>query len=381
MVGCGRAPVDPGTSLGHNDAMTVGPPLPADLETPCLVVDRDVLEANLAAMAGHARELGVFLRPHAKTHKCVEIARRQLAHGAVGLTVATVGEAEVFADAGFADLFIAYPLWAAGARGARLRALAERVSLRVGADSREGVELLARTLAGTEAEVVIEIDSGHHRTGVAPSHAGEVAAAAHAGGLRVAGVFTFPGHGYGPGQREHAATDEARALGEAAHALRDAGVAGRLCSGGSTPTAALLDGETVNEMRPGVYAFSDAQQVELGAAGWESVALTAAATVVSRNGRNVVVDAGSKVLGADRLAWATGHGRVLDHPDARLTALSEHHATIGFPGDGPLPDLGSVVRVVPNHVCTAVNLADDLVVIADGAVVDQWRIAARGKNA
>src|ERR671912_1083968 len=127
--------------------MTVGASLPTDLQTPCLVVDRDILDGNLAAMAGRARDCGVALRPHAKTHKCVEIAHRQLALGAVGLTVATVGEAEVFADAGCADLFIAYPLWAAGARGRRLRALAARVSLRVGADSREGVELLARTLA------------------------------------------------------------------------------------------------------------------------------------------------------------------------------------------------------------------------------------------
>jgi D-serine deaminase-like pyridoxal phosphate-dependent protein len=361
--------------------MTVGPPLPADLQTPCLVVDRDVLEANLAAMASHARELGVALRPHAKTHKCLEIAHRQLAFGAAGLTVATVGEAEVFADAGCADLFIAYPLWATGARGRRLRALAERVSLRVGADSREGVELLAGALAGTAAEVVIEIDSGHHRTGVAPEHAVEIAAAAQRSGLRLAGVFTFPGHGYAPDQRERAAADEAWALRQAAKALRAAGVDAALCSGGSTPTAALLDRDALNEMRPGVYAFSDAQQVELGAAGWDSVALTAAATVVSSNSRNLVLDAGSKVLGADRLAWATGHGRLLDHPDARVTALSEHHATVSFPEDGPLPELGSVVRVVPNHVCTAVNLADELLVVADGAVVDQWAVAARGQNA
>ena len=92
--------------------MTLAPSLPADLQTPCLVVDRDVLEANLVAMAGHARDHGVALRPHAKTHKCLEIARRQETLGAVGLTVATVGEGEVFADAGFTDLFIAYPVWA-----------------------------------------------------------------------------------------------------------------------------------------------------------------------------------------------------------------------------------------------------------------------------
>jgi D-serine deaminase-like pyridoxal phosphate-dependent protein len=311
----------------------------------------------------------------------VEIAHRQLSLGAVGLTVATVGEAEVFADAGVADLFIAYPLWAAGARGMRLRALADRVALRVGADSGAGVEILAHALAGTRAEVVVEVDSGHHRTGVAPALAGQVALAARRSGLRVAGVFTFPGHGYDPGQREQAAADEARALQQAEVALRDDGVVAGLRSGGSTPTAALVTPGALDEMRPGVYAFSDAQQVELGAAGWDSVALTAAATVVSRNGHRVVLDAGSKVLGADRPSWTTGYGRLLDHPEARVIALSEHHATVSFAEDAPLPELGSVVRVVPNHVCAAVNLADRLIVTSGGAVVDQWLVAARGRNA
>jgi D-serine deaminase-like pyridoxal phosphate-dependent protein len=360
--------------------MTLAPSLPADLQTPCLVVDRDVLETNLAAMAAHARDHGVALRPHAKTHKCVEIARRQVELGAVGLTVATVGEGEVFADAGFTDLFIAYPVWAAGVRGTRLRALAERVTLRVGADSSEGLEVLARALSGVDAEVVVEVDSGHHRTGVESPHAGQVAAAARRIGLRVAGVFTFPGHSYGPGQRERAAADEARALLQADAALRRAGVGASLRSGGSTPTVALLDQGALNEMRPGVYVFNDAQQVELGAAGWEAVALTAAATVVSRHGRNLVLDAGSKVLGGDRPAWATGYGRLPDHPEARVSALSEHHATVTFPQDGSLPELGSVVRLAPNHVCVAVNLANELVVTAAGAVVDQWRVAARGRN-
>ncbi|WP_345712674.1 alanine racemase, partial [Kineococcus glutinatus] len=170
--------------------MTAAPAadLPADLETPCLLVERDVLAANLAATAARARERGWALRPHAKTHKCVEIARRQLDLGAVGLTVATTGEAEVFADAGFTDLFVAYPLWAAGRRGVRLRALAERVALRVGTDSAEGAGLLARALAGTSAQVLVEVDSGHHRPGVEPAAAVEVALAARRGGLPVAGV-------------------------------------------------------------------------------------------------------------------------------------------------------------------------------------------------
>jgi D-serine deaminase-like pyridoxal phosphate-dependent protein len=361
--------------------MALAPLLPADLQTPCLVVDRDALEGNLVAMADRARDHGLALRPHAKTHKCLEIARRQVALGAVGLTVATVGEAEVFADAGFTDLFIAYPLWAAGARGRRLCALAERVTLRVGADSAAGVEVLARALARTEAEVVVEVDSGHHRTGVAPGSAGQVAATAHRHGLGVAGVFTFPGHSYQPGRPEQAAADEARALQEADAALRQAGLGAGLRSGGSTPTAALVIQGALNEMRPGVYAFNDAQQVELGAAVWDAVALTAAATVVSRHGRDLVLDAGSKVLGADRLGWATGGGRLPDYPDARIDAVSEHHATVSFAEDTTLPELGSLVRVAPNHVCAAVNLADVLLVTAGGAVVDEWQVAARGRNA
>ena len=351
-----------------------------DPPTPFLAVDRDVLERNLAATAASARARGLALRPHAKTHKCVEVARRQVALGAVGLTVATAGEAEVFADAGIPDLFLAYPLWAAGARGARLRALAERVALRVGADSAEGAALLARALAGTAAEVVVEVDSGHHRTGTEPERAAEVALAAQRGGLRVAGVFTFPGHGYGPGARERAAAEEARALRQAHAALRRAGVDADVRSGGSTPTAALADAAALTEVRPGVYVFCDAQQVELGVAGWGDVALTAVATVVSRGPGRFVLDAGGKVLGADRSAAATGFGRLPDVPEARVTALSEHHATVEVPAGSAVPGLGERVRLAPNHVCAAVNLADELVVVSGGEVVDSWRVAARGRN-
>jgi len=344
-------------------------------DTPCLVVDVDVLDANLQAMAASATERGTALRPHAKTHKCLEIARRQVDLGAAGLTVATVGEAEVFADAGFTDLFIAYPIWAAGGRGDRLRDLAARTQLRVGVDSVEGVALLA----GAGIDVLVEIDSGHHRTGVQPDQAGLVARAAADASLTVLGVFTFPGHGYGPGLRQQAAADEAAALANGDAALAAEGITASVRSGGSTPTATLA-GSTVTEIRPGIYPFYDAQQVELGVAGFEQVALTVASTVVHRSGRSIVLDAGSKTLGADQPAWATGAGRLPDHPDARIVLLSEHHAKVVFPDDRPVPDLGSVVRVAPNHVCAAVNLADELVVTQGGRVVDTWRVAARGRN-
>lgn len=360
--------------------MGMAPARAAGLDTPFVVVDANVLERNLAAMAASAQSRSLALRPHAKTHKCIPIALRQLDLGAAGLTVATVGEAEVFVEAGVTDVFIAYPVWAAGARGDRIRALADQAVVAVGVDSAQGAEVLAKAAPSTDLDVLVEVDSGHHRTGVPPERAGDVAIAAVRAGLRVSGIFTFPGHGYGPGARHQAATDEAQALRRAVTALRRAGVEVGVRSGGSTPTAAVADEGVLSEIRPGVYAFNDAQQVELGSCSLNDVALTVAGTVVSRSGRNVVLDAGSKVLGADRPPWTTGGGRLIDHPDARVTALSEHHATVAFPADETLPDLGTVVRVVPNHVCAAVNLADELIVTADDRVVDRWEVAARGAN-
>ncbi|RZU72832.1 D-serine deaminase-like pyridoxal phosphate-dependent protein [Micromonospora kangleipakensis] len=360
--------------------MHVAAPLPADVSTPYLAVDLDVLDRNLRMMAASAAARGLALRPHAKTHKCLQVARRQMESGAVGLTVATISEAEVFAEAGFTDLFIAYPVWASSARARRLRALAEQVSLRVGVDSTEGARLLADAVRKTDVEVLVEIDSGHHRSGVQPRSAGEVAATAARHGLQVCGVFTFPGHGYGPGRRDKAAADEAEALEQAAAALDAAGVDARVRSGGSTPTASVADPGTLTEIRPGVYAFGDAQQVELGSCAWPDVALTAAATIVSKSGQRIILDAGSKVLGADQPTWATGGGRLPDYPHAHITALSEHHATAVFPEDRPAPRHGEIVRVAPNHVCSAVNLADELVIVSGGREVDRWAVAARGAN-
>ncbi|GIE90074.1 alanine racemase [Actinoplanes regularis] len=349
----------------------------ADLPTPCVTVDADVLDRNLRAMAAHTAGLGLALRPHAKTHKCVEIARRQVELGATGLTVATVSEAEIFADGGLSDLFIAYPVWPSPQRAARLRALADRVALRVGVDSAQSAQALARVLPGLE--VLIEVDSGHHRSGVAPEAAGGVAVAAQRAGLSVRGIFTFPGHGYGPGRQKQAADDEAAALEAAAGAVTAEGLEAAVRSGGSTPTAALTGG-TLTELRPGVYVFGDAQQLELGTCTWDEIALSVASTVVSRSGQKIILDAGSKVLGADQQVWATGGGRLLDHPDARITALSEHHATVVLPDGAPVPHLGEVLRVVPNHVCATVNLADELIVVSGGTEVDRWPVAARGAN-
>ncbi len=355
--------------------------LPHDVTTPVLVVDVDVLDRNLGSMAEHASAVGVRLRPHAKTHKCIEIARRQIRSGASGLTVATVAEAEILGAADFDDLFIAYPLWVDQTRGRRLRYLMENVSLTIGVDSPIGARALAAQLGDdvSAVGVLVEVDSGHRRTGVQPDEAGVVAEQARHAGLDVRGVFTFPGHSYAPGQPEHVAAQEEDALTRAADSLRDKGIEPQTVSGGSTPSAKHITPGTLTEIRPGVYVFGDAQQLELGTCAPEQVALTALATVVSHAAGNVVLDTGSKVLGADRPSWTTGFGRLLDHPAARITALSEHHATVAWDGS-PTPSLGEKVRVVPNHVCNAVNLADDLVIVQNGHVVDLWPVAARGAN-
>lgn len=348
------------------------------IDTPFLTVDEQVLDANIARMASFAAGAGLRLRPHAKTHKSLILGQRQLDGGATGLTVATIAEAEAFAAGGFSDLFIAYPLWLTENKAARLRAVMEQARVLLAVDSVAGAQQLAAHLPGSA--VLIEVDSGHHRTGVDPELAGEVGAGAVEAGLQVLGIFTFPGHSYRPGGPSDAAGEESRALATAAESLRSRAITPVIRSGGSTPSVSDADPTVLTEIRPGVYVFNDAQQVELGVATLADVALTAIGTVVHSSGTKAVVDVGSKVLGADQPAWVSGGGRLPDEPGARITALSEHHATIEFSHASRTPAPGSRVRIAPNHVCTAVNLADALIVVGADDAVTSWPITARGAN-
>ncbi|WP_432562396.1 alanine racemase [Kineococcus sp. SYSU DK003] len=336
------------------------------MPTPHVLVDPDLLEDNLART--RSALTGLAVRPHAKTHKSLEIARRQLAAGAVGLTVATVAEAEVFAQV-CDDLFIAYPLFVDEARAARLRALTGRARVSVGLSGTASVPALARVPG---LRVLVEVDPGMGRSGAPAAAAGAIAAAARDAGLTVEGVFAFPGHSYSPTGRAAAAADEARELARAVDSLAAEGIAARVVSGGSTPSAAFADAGVLTEYRPGVYVFGDAQQWELGSIAPEHIALTVTSTVVARFADRIVADAGSKVLGADRPAYASGFGRLLDHPEARIAALSEHHATI----TGLDVPVGTRLRLVPNHVCSAVNLVDELQVVGG----QTWAVDARGCN-
>ncbi len=261
-----------------------------EVETPAVLVDLDILERNIARMAGRAREHGVPLRPHAKTHKVVEIAERQIKAGAVGLSVAKTSEAEVFAAAGFGDLFVAFPVVGAD-KGRRLLALADRARLAAGVDSEEGARTLADVFrsAGRRLDVLLKVDVGYGRVGVPPARAPEIARRiADLPGLRLRGLFTHAGQAYAAERPEAVAgvgEHEGRTLVETAEAVRATGIAVEEVSVGSTPTAAhAMTVAGVTECRPGNYVFYDASQVGLGSCRMEDCALTVLA-MPARGGR------------------------------------------------------------------------------------------------
>lgn len=362
----------------------LGSPIEA-LATPAVLVDLDVLERNIARMAARAREAGVRLRPHAKTHKCPEIGRLQRAAGAWGLSVAKVGEAEVFADAGFDDLFVAYPVVGED-KGRRLLALADRAHLAVGVDSVEGATTLARPFgqAGRALDVLLKVDVGYGRVGVTPDRVVAVGrAVAGLPGLRLRGVFTHAGHGYlaeTKGEVEAIARQEGEGLARAAAELRTVGLPIEDVSVGSTPTAARsMRVEGVTECRPGNYVFHDASQVALGTCAVQDCALTIVATVVSVPAADrAVVDAGSKTLSSDPLRpVAGGYGQILGRR-SRLDKLSEEHGVIAI-AEGETFRVGERVTILPNHACVVANLHDRLVGVSMGRVEALLQVAARGR--
>jgi len=353
------------------------------IETPAVCVDRALMEANIRRMAVQLKGRRIAFRPHVKSHKSVVIAERQIAAGAVGLTTATLGEAEVFAGAGFEDIFIAYPLWFTDAKAARLRALLERARVAVGVSSVAGAEQLGSKLGhGVPVDVLIEVDSGENRTGVTDPHtAVRVAQAAERAGLRAIGVFTHVGHSYaGADAVAEAAADEVRTLSDTVEALRNAGHPVEVVSAGSTPTALLSAEGAVTEERPGTFVFGDRQQVALDAHPPEAVALFIAATVVSAAHNHFVLDAGAKVLSKDAPKTLDGYGTLPAYPGARIQRLYDHHAVVTCSG-GETPSLGERVSVIPNHVCPVVNLTDEIVILGEtGDEEDRWSVDARGRN-
>ena len=359
------------------------PPLPAGLDTPELVVFVERAWANIVGLQADLDARGIALRPHVKTHKSVRIARMQVDAGSSGLTVGTLGEAEVMASADLRDLFLAYPLWAEGPKASRLRALHDVADLRVGVESVAGAERLAAAVAGSRRplRVLVEVDAGLHRTGVGtPEEAVAVARAASAGGLVVEGVFTHGGHSYRPGAAGAVAMDEVTALETAARALEHAGIEVRVVSAGSTPTRTLAAAGRVTEIRAGTYALGDRQQVVLGAMEPEAVAAIVVSTVVAAKAGRAVLDAGAKALTKDLPAFVEGYGAIPAWPGALIDKLNDYHGMVSLPAGGARPRIGEVVGVVPNHICPVVDLVSSFVAVDAEGRTQHWAVDARGRS-
>jgi D-serine deaminase-like pyridoxal phosphate-dependent protein len=357
-----------------------------EVVTPALVVDRDRLLTNIQEMAARARALGVALRPHAKTHKSPAIAALQREHGATGLTVATVTEAEGFAAEGVDDLVLTAPPVGAW-RLERLIALARRVRVRVVVDNVDVVAQLRRACrrAGVEVGFLWEVDCGVGRFGTAPGAATAEMVAHVAGGASHAsfeGLLTFGGHAYGATSRDAilaAARDEREAIVETARALSDRGIETAVRSVGSTPTTLLMESaDGITEIRPGNYVFCDATQVALGVVPLERCALSVLATVTSRPAPDrLILDSGSKALAAERLSTLTpGFGVVANHPELSVERLYEEQAIVHSDGPCEIP-VGARVQVVPNHACAAANLHSRMLVVEGGTVVEEWPVETR----
>ncbi len=358
----------------------------SEVDTPALLADFDRLKANLDRMAHLARNSDLKLRPHTKTHKTVEIAKMQLDVGASGLTVAKIGEAEVMADAGYDDIFIAHEI-VGPAKIQRLVELARRIKIFVGVDSAEVATPLSMAFAqhGLRLRVLLEVDTGLRRCGVPPDDVVGLARTINSlHGLALTGIFTYPGHVYAARNENEVAgiaAYECRIMGELGeHLIRLTDTAPRI-SGGSTPTAVHYHSECgLNEMRPGSYVFNDRTQIDRWGATPQTCALTVLATVVStpEPGR-AVLDAGSKSLGTDLAPVSPGYGMLKEDNAAVLIKLNEEHGFLDLSQSELKLRVGDKVEIIPNHSCFVANLHDELTVVKAGEVVDTWRIAGRGK--
>jgi D-serine deaminase-like pyridoxal phosphate-dependent protein len=362
-----------------------------DLPTPQVVVDRARLLSNIDRVQRIADSAGVALRPHAKTHKSPIIANWQLDRGAAGICCAKVGEAEVFADAGIGDIRLPYPINPVNA--ARVVALMERAAISIVVDhpavAREWAEAMHR--ARRVLDVLVKVDVGFHRCGIAPdvNAVDFIRQVAAMRGLRVRGLLSHAGHAYQAASETELAAiarQEAEILGTLRARSAAVGVTLDEISVGATPTLRFSAGEAgVTELRPGNYVYFDRTQVGLGSAALEDCALTVLATVVSKPANDrIILDCGSKTLSSDLAPARQGYGVVLTRDGSAvddgltIVRLSEEHATVTVRGQTTL-EPGDRVRVLPNHSCVVSNLVDEIRLVDGDHVTATLPVAARGR--
>ncbi len=358
-----------------------------ELSTPALTVDADVLDRNLRRMADYCRTHGLGLRPHTKTHKIPEVARMQVRHGAVGLTVAKVGEAEVMCGAGLDNILVAYPVLGRE-KLQRLAALALDRSMLISLDSEIVAEAVAAAMRerGATVGVLVEFDAGLGRCGLEPGPAlVELARTVmRLPSLRFRGLMCYPGQIGGDAEaRRRELARVAERVERALEGFRRERIPVEIVSAGSTPSAFQsheIPGLT--EIRPGTYVYNDMNTFYQGACAMEDCAARVVATVVSTAvAGGAIVDAGSKTLSSDPLRFgpASGYGFIVEAPDAPIVKLNEEHGYVDTRRASRALKVGDVVRIIPNHVCTCVNMHDEIFVVRQGEVEGTWRVAARGK--
>lgn len=360
-----------------------------DLSTPALLVDIDKLESNIRNWQSEIGANGVALRPHVKTHKVPDIAKMQLAAGSPGITVAKLAEAEVFVTHGFRDIFVAYPVIGPD-KWTRAAQLASQIKLIVGVDSETGARGLsaAASAAGNTINVRVEIDTGMHRAGIPASSALDLCRLVQSlPGLMLDGLFTFRGAGFAGSEgrsAEEVGLEEGQIMVDLADELRSNGVPIQSISVGSTPTskyAARVKG--VTEVRPGTYVFSDYITAEKGYVPYEDVALSIVCTVVSKSAPDkFTIDGGSKTFCGDipymRMGMK-GYAKAIGM-EAYLVSMSEEHGVVQIEGEHIDVKIGDRIAFYPIHVCTTVNLSDELIGVRNGQIEKTWPILARGKR-
>jgi len=358
-----------------------------EIATPALTIDLGILERNLDRLANYSRQHRIGLRPHTKTHKTPEVARMQVERGAVGITVAKVGEAEAMAAGGLDDILIAYPIY--GRENLRrLATLARARRLLVSLDSEATAQELSRAASEQSATVgvLVEFDSGFHRCGLGPGPACvELAKKIEKlPGLKFRGLMTFFGSVWGTeDERKKEIREVAKKVKKALQAFHEARMAVEIVSGGSTPSAEFAhEVPGLTEIRPGTYVYNDLNTYYQGLCRLENCAARVVTTVVSTAvpGR-AIIDAGSKTFSSDPLGSGpkTGHGYVAEAPDAKLIKLNEEHGHLDITGSKHHFQVGEVLTVIPNHVCACVNMHDEVFQVRNDEVVGCWRVAARGK--
>lgn len=359
----------------------------SDLDTPALIVDLDVMERNLAAMADYCRQHNLHLRPHTKTHKIPALARKQIESGASGITVAKLSEAEVMIDAGLTDLLIAYPI-VGPIKTRRLADLAERAQICVSLDSEAAARGISAAMSerGTTVGILVELDVGFGRCGLgdeanALSLAQTVASLP---GLDFRGLMFFPGHfGVEPEERAVLRQQVNDYLDRCLETFDRAGLPIRVVSGGSTPSRYESDRfHGVNEVRPGTYIFNDRNTVGVSAASLDDCALSVLVTVVSTSvSDHAVIDGGSKTFSSDRYQaeHGRGFGLIKEDPAAEIERFSEEHGHINLSRSDRTYTVGERLMVIPNHVCSTVNMHDEIYGVRGGKVETVWQVAARGK--